>query len=146
MSDDTNNDAHEHRDGIEVTVLVSVHGDPVPAEALLDHVEQAVQEYGMCLVGDYVDGAPVTYTVGLNKRRLPDIITMGGCICRDEAVLELGARQLRVGAFDNPHVTQVHGDMVRLSAWPYAARLGMFNTYYARYSDVPSLLLAETIT
>ena len=124
--------------------------EEVYIRAVLSDIESDVQEDGWALVGSYTDigteeDGSFTYTIGLHKRDLPDVITHGLCGCSDAVVHALAERQLKAGAYEDGQITQVGGTMVRLRRWPYTAHLRLLNEYYRHFSKRPTLLLAEPV-
>lgn len=129
-----------------VAIGVEIERTEANVRAVLSDLEATVQDQGWALVGtsvklNCVEDGEFTYTLGLHKRRLPDIITFGLCGCSDEVVDTIAWRQLKAGAFDDGQITQVQGTPVRITTWPYTTHLRLLNEYYRHYSDSPSLLM-----
>jgi hypothetical protein len=134
----------------EIHIGISIDLGEVRLHEALHDIERDVQQVGWSLIGSEIDkecggDGTFTYTIGMHKRGLPDLITYGLCRCSDEIICTLARRQLVAGAYEDEQITQIDGAIVRLTRWPYTAHLRLLNEFYRHYSDTPTLLLASVL-
>lgn len=138
------------QDDLSLGIEIGMSGE-VAFHTALKAIEQEVQEEGWSLVGSELaaecDGDDTfTYTIGLHKRGLPEIITRGLCGCSRLVVCTLVERQLMARApYEDEQITQIRGTTVRLTRWPYSAHLRLLNGFYRHFSEAPTLLMANAL-
>lgn len=150
MTDNGDDQFHSDLELPKVVVGVELEATERNIRMALDNIERNIQEKGWTIVGSSVEAdcagdGDFTYTLGLHKRGLPDIVTRGLCGCSHSVVGAIADRQLKAGAFEDGQITQVHGAIVQLDRWPHTAHLRLLNRYYQHFSDLPELLLARPL-
>jgi hypothetical protein len=146
MTSDDDQSPPEELPGFTLAAAVEVTEHNI--RTALDSIEHSIQEKGWTMVGSSMEAdcdgdGDFSYTLGLHKRRLPEIITGGLCGCSHTVIGTLAERQLKAGAFEDGQITQIHGVIVQLERWPHTAHLRLLNRYYQHFSDLPELLLAR---
>lgn len=134
--------------------VLRIHdGIPVGLQRMRDaltELDDQVHNYGWAMVSndlevEYEGRDSFTYTIGMHRKGYPDRIVPGTCNCADTVVHELAGRQIRAGQFEEGQVTQVAGELVTLTDWPYPQYLRMLSEFYRGHALTPRLLMIRVM-